>query len=82
MYITPDIIDVKVLDDYLLKILFDTQEERIYDMKIIIKENKMFKRLKNKEYFKNIKIRGETIEWENGEDICPEELYYNSKPIK
>lgn len=82
MYITPDIIDVKVLDDYLLKIIFDTQEERIYDMKIIIKENKMFKRLKNKEYFKNIKIRGETIEWENGEDICPEELYYNSKPIK
>ena len=36
---------------------------------------------KNKEYFKKVKPRGETIEWENGEDICPENLYYDSKLI-
>ena len=26
-YITPDVLEVKVLDNYLLKIIFDTKEE-------------------------------------------------------
>ena len=29
-YITPDVLKVEALDNYLLKILFDTQEEKIY----------------------------------------------------
>ena len=32
-YITPDILQVEALDNYSLKILFDTKEEKIYDMK-------------------------------------------------
>ena len=80
-FITPNILKVEALDNYVVKILFDTQEEKIYDMKKIINENKFYINLKNKEYFKNVKPRGETIEWENGEDICPENLYYDSKSI-
>ena len=36
------------------------------------------------EYFKNVKISktGITIEWEDGEDIAPENLYYDSNAIK
>ena len=30
-YSTPDVLEVKVLDNYLLKILFDTKEEKIFD---------------------------------------------------
>ena len=40
------------------------------------------KKLKDKEYFKNVKPCNETVIWENGEDVCPEDLYYNSKAIK
>ena len=78
-YITPDIINVKALENYQIEITFDTREKKIYDMKDIISKNKLYKNLKDKEYFKKIKIRGETIEWERGEDIAPEILYYNSK---
>ena len=81
-YITPDIINVKALENYQIEITFDTREKKIYDMKDIISKNKLYKNLKDKKYFKNIKIRGETIEWERGEDIAPEILYYNSKLIK
>ena len=80
-YITPDVLEVKVLDNYLLKILFDTKEEKIFDMKNLIENNKIYFRLKNKDYFNKAKPRGETIEWENREDVSPESLYYDSKSI-
>lgn len=31
--------------------------------------------------FNSVKIGGLSIEWENGADICPDELYNNSKKI-
>lgn len=42
-YITPDILKVEALDNYLLKILFDTKEEKIYDMKELIEKNKFIR---------------------------------------
>ena len=82
-YIVPDIIEVKALDNYKLYIKFENGEEKIYDMWDKL-NRKLYKRLKDYVYFKNVKIckTGITIEWENGEDIAPENLYYDSKPIK
>lgn len=42
---------------------------------------KISNRFKNKEYFKNVKTIGCTIEWENGEDVAPEHLYHDSIPV-
>ena len=80
-YITPDIAEVKALDEYKLYLKFETGEEKIYDMKEWIEEYKKKKKLKDKEYFKNVKTRGCTIEWANGEDVAPEHLYHDSVPI-
>lgn len=80
-YITPDIIEVKALDDYKIYLKFKNGEEKIYDMNNFIKNYKMYSKLKDKEYFQKIKIRKDTIEWENGEDIAPEYLYHDSIPI-
>ena len=81
MELTPDIIKVKALDDYKIYLKFKNGEEKIYDMTEYIEKIKFFSRLKNKEYFKRIAPRGDTIEWENGEDVAPENLYYNSIPV-
>ena len=35
----------------------------------------------NYEEFKKVQISGLSIEWENGADICPDELYNNSRQI-
>lgn len=81
-YETPDIIGVRALDNYLIYLMYETKEEKIYDMKKLINENKFYRKLLNKQYFKVIKIRGDSIEWEQGEDIAPENLYYKSIDLK
>ena len=81
-YITPDVIKVKTLDDYLLEVTFATKEIKIFDMKNLINNIEFYKRLKNKDYFKKVKPYNETVIWENGEDVCPEDLYYKSKTIE
>lgn len=56
-------------------------EEKIYNMKEHINTIKYFYRLKDKDYFKRVIPRGDTVEWENGEDVAPENLYFKSVPI-
>ena len=81
-YITPDVIKVKALNNYLLEVTFETKEIKIFDMKNLINNIEFYKKLKNKEYFKKVKSYNETVIWENGEDVCPEDLYYKSKTIE
>ena len=81
-YITPDVIKVKTLDNYILEVTFETKEIKIFDMKNLINNIEFYKRLKNKDYFKKVKPYNETVIWEKGEDVCPEDLYYNSIEIK
>ena len=76
----PKAIDVKILDNYEIEILFDNQEKRIFDVKPYFKF-KIFKELEDIEKFKKVKVSGLSIEWENGADICPDELYNNSNKI-
>lgn len=40
---------------------------------------KVFKELEDEKEFKKVKISGLSIQWENGADICPDELYNNSR---
>lgn len=47
-------------------------------MNKLIQKKPAYKKLQNHEYFKLVKIAGETVEWPNGEDVCPENLYYDS----
>ena len=71
-YITPDVIEVKALEEYKVYLKFENGEEKIFDMKNLINENSLYFKLKDKEYFKKVRARKDTIEWENGEDVAPE----------
>ena len=77
----PDIKEVKALDKYFIYLKYETGEEKIYDMTKPILNIKYYNKLKSIKYFKNIRPRGDTVEWANGEDVSPENLYYNSIPI-
>ena len=74
----PKAIDVKPLKNYMLEVLFNNGEKKIFDVKPYLKFEP-FKELENENEFTKFKIGGLSIEWENGADICPDELYYNSK---
>jgi len=78
--IPPRIEKVEILEDYMIQLIYDNGERKVYDMKPNL-EKKPFRKLRDYNLFKNVKAAGETIEWETGEDISPEDLYINSKPI-
>ena len=74
----PKAIDVKPLKDYQIELKFDNGEVKILDVKPYFKF-KIFNELKENNKFRTVKISGLSVEWDNGADICPDELYNNSK---
>jgi len=51
---------VRPLDDYKLLLVFDNQEERIFDLKPYLKHG-IFSQLSNQELFKTVKVSCDTI---------------------
>lgn len=82
MYITPRILEVKALKNYYIYIKFKTGEEKVYNMEEHIKDIAFYKKLKERKYFENVHPRGCSVEWGNGEDVAPENLYYDSIPFE
>ncbi len=75
----PNIIQVRALDDYLLLLKYDTDETRLFDMKPYL-HLPFYKPLANKSVFKSVHTvdDGWTVEWSNGVDFPPEDLYAKS----
>lgn len=71
-------IDVKPLKNYELELTFENGEVKKFDVKPYL-QYKAFQKIKNIEMFNTVKIGGLSIEWEDGTDICPDELYNNSR---
>ncbi len=79
----PTAISVSPLPDFKLLLTFDNGEVREFDVKPYF-EFKSFAEVKNRHFFKTVKVNGFSVEWIgiNSEiDICPDELYYDSVPI-
>lgn len=78
--IPPRIKSVNALDNFCLEILYVNGEQRLYDMKKNLKYD-FYKKLDKINYFKLVKSVETTIEWPDGEDIDPIELYSNSTKV-
>ena len=72
--LTPKLIDVKPLDGYKLLLTFETGEEKIFDVTPYISGD-WFGKLKDIKYFNTVHLSGYTVEWKDGQDIAPHELY-------
>ena len=74
-------IEVKPLPEYQLLITFDNKERRIFDVAPYLSDD-FFAPLRCQAVFQSAKINPLTIEWVWGIDMCPDELYYNSKLVE
>ncbi len=74
----PKPIEVTPLDNYKLSLIFDNGEHKIFDVKPLI-SREWFGELQDMSIFKTVKITGNIVEWINGQNICPDDLYYLSK---
>ncbi|MFZ3130166.1 MAG: DUF2442 domain-containing protein [Desulfosporosinus sp.] len=72
----PRILKVEPVEAYKLKLNYETGEVRIFDVLPYIEGN-WFGELRNKDYFRTVRVisGGFGIEWNNGQDIAPHELY-------
>jgi len=69
---------VKALKNYQLELTFENNEIKIFDTKPYL-DTGLFRRLKDENFFKQVKVSFDTIEWPNGIDMDPEVLYEKSK---
>lgn len=69
---------VEVLSDYRLLLTFDNNEKRIKDMKPYLNKG-IFQKLKEKEFFNQVKILYGSISWGNQIDMCADSLYETSE---
>lgn len=72
---------VTAAPNYEIFIEFDTGEKKIFDVKPYI-HGEWYKELSDENYFKSVFTNGYTVEWPHGQDLCPDEIYYNSRPTK
>lgn len=77
---TPRAVEVKPTTDYFLRVSFDNGECRLFDVKPYIKGD-WFGELRDKKVFDAVRIAGLSVEWPDGQDICPDCLYEQSVPV-
>ena len=77
--LSPTAIAVEPEDDYFLLVTFDNQEHRRFDVKPYL-DHPAYRELKIPALFRTVKPAGLSVEWLHGQDLCPDELYYNSVP--
>jgi hypothetical protein len=69
--------DVKAMSDYRLKLTFENNEIKVFDVKPYL-DTGVFTALRDESLFKRVKVSFDTIEWPNGIDLDPEILYEKS----
>ena len=72
--------EVEVLPDYRLLLTFDNKEKRIKDMKPYLDKG-VFQKLKDKDFFNQVKISFGTISWGEQIDMCADSLYETSEIV-
>ncbi len=77
----PRIKTVKPDSDYTLILTFANGEVKSFDMKPYLNKG-VFQELKDLRLFNSVKPFLGSIQWKNGQDLCPDTLYLESKPIR
>ena len=72
----PEIAGVAVLDDHLLRLLFDDGTVGDVDFSLEVWEG-VLEPLRDPVYFAKVRVdrQARTVSWPNGEDLAPEPLY-------
>ena len=72
----PKILSVKPLEDYKIELHYENNIVKTFDVTPYI-SGSWFGQLKDKSYFNTVHVvnNGRGIEWADGQDIAPHELY-------
>lgn len=75
-----NVISVLPNSDHTILVTFSNGEVREFDVSPYM-EGPWYGELKNADYFYRVQPAGRTVEWPDGQDIAPHELYELSRPV-
>ena len=75
----PRVVAVWPNPDYMLVLTFSNGEVRTFDVKPFLNIG-IFKELQDPRYFDSVRAVLGSIQWQNGQDFCPDTLYLESIP--
>jgi hypothetical protein len=78
--VNPRIVEVKPNPDYSLTLKFTNGEVRRFDVRPYLDKG-IFAELKDMYLFNSVKPSLGSIQWLNGQDLCPDTLYLDSQPL-
>ncbi len=77
---SPRVTAVEPMLDYKLRLTFDTREVRQFDVKPYLDQG-VFRQLQDPAQFQTVRPFLGSIDWQGGQDFCPDTLYRHSIPI-
>ena len=75
------VLEVVPLSDQRLQLRFETEEVRIFDVTPYLAKGR-FGLLADDGLFRSVRVAFGTVEWPNGLDLDPEDLYEFSVPVE
>lgn len=76
----PRVTHVKPNSDFTITLTFANGEARLFDVKPYL-ERGIFRELKDPRAFNSVRPILGSVQWEGGQDFCPDTLYQESVPI-
>jgi hypothetical protein len=75
----PRVVAVRPHADYTLMLTFANGEVKMFDVKLYLNIG-IFRELQDQRYFNSVRPVLGSIQWQNGQDFCPDTLYLESIP--
>jgi hypothetical protein len=76
----PRVVDVVANDDYTLTLTFTNGEVGQFDVTPYLDKG-IFQELRDKSYFKSVRVALRTVQWPHEQDFCPDTLYEASHKV-
>ncbi|MDG1818582.1 MAG: DUF2442 domain-containing protein [Porticoccaceae bacterium] len=76
----PDVKVAEPLADYKLRIQFDNDELKEFDVTPFLDKG-IFTELKDKSYFKQVRVAFGSVQWPNEQDFSKDTLYLLGNPV-
>ena len=75
----PRVVAVSPYPDYTLTLTFTNGEVKTFDVKPYLNIG-IFRELQDQRFFNSVRPFLGSIQWQNGQDFCPDTLYLDSVP--
>ena len=75
----PRVVTVRPNPDYTLTLAFSNGEVKTFDVKPYLSSG-IFQELQDQQFFTSVRLFLGTVQWQNGQDFCPDTLYLESVP--